>query len=614
MESTREERMQQRLRGSQRRQVKEVDFGLTFPVVPAAGGQESPANPQLEGAPTPQITFDANKGSGEELNPRPAIRSGAFDANTSAKRRKLNNDGPSSGQNVNPAPLAPIPDIYAIPGDDGEDAPVQAENDEASNEKILLSPRIASPELGLHESTTDVNMAQPPPATLYEIEQVNESPANAPGSGHRARVLDTVLPASSQLNDVINSSPLRRAAATPRSPRRRSTREISASPVPTNPQDENGILSPSRVDAFEESELSPIEQAKRPNKRLPKSDGQPRPATKRTHRSTNIDEDPAVEDVVAISDNEAAAILGKHYAGRNEQALYREASPDLGSSMQTVSTPADRVRKKSQRSHRLPGKRQQRSSTKPKAQVSKNPSRRASLRSGSPIPVTVHRLTKRPRSSIDEHDPNHPTDEVPYARRPGVNSIDVLSQVCTEIIDSGLSTLEEGRRNAEDNELRREYKTKWSALKSFGSELQSRLLSHTINLDNGYTLDKRVREELKKKVALREEILRVRLEREQLALQMDEIRIKHENETKLVQERDALNTAAHDIELAVDRGRTNRPVHSSNDVKMSGPEVILKRIVNKISNKGDSGGILKQIKDFNGFLERAALALESKAG
>jgi hypothetical protein len=47
---------------------------------------------------------------------------------------------------------------------------------------------------------------------------------------------------------------------------------------------------------------------------------------------------------------------------------------------------------------------------------------------------------------------------------------------------------------------------------------------------------------------------------------------------------------------------------------MSGPEVLLKRIASKISNKGGQGGILKQIKDFNSFLERAALALESKAG
>jgi hypothetical protein len=446
--------------------------------VPAAGGQESPANPQPEVAPAPQITFDANKRSRADLNPRPAIKSGAFDANTSAKRRKLNNDGPSSGQNVNPARPAPVPDIYAIPGDDGEDTPVQAENEEVSNENILLTTRIASPELGLHQSTTDINMTQPPPGTLHEIEQVNESPANAPGSGHRARVVDLVLPASSQLNDVINNSPSRRRAAIPRSPSQSLMREISASPVATNPQTENGILSPSRLDNVEESRLSPVQQAKRPGKGLPKSDSQPQRAAKRMHRSTNLDEDAAIEEVEAISDKEAAATLGKHYVGRNEHALYRAGSPDLGSSMQNVSTPAGRIRKKSQKPHKLLGKKQPRDSTRPKVQVTKNPPKRASLRSGSPIPVTVHRLTKRSRRNIDEHNPNHPTDEVPYARRPGVNSIDVLSQVCTEIIESGLSTLEEGRRNAEDNELRREYKTKWSALKSFSSELQSRLLSH----------------------------------------------------------------------------------------------------------------------------------------
>jgi hypothetical protein len=72
-----------------------------------------------------------------------------------------------------------------------------------------------------------------------------------------------------------------------------------------------------------------------------------------------------------------------------------------------------------------------------------------------------------------------------------------------------------------------------------------------------------------------------------------------------------LNSAAYEIELAVDRGRSAR---SAKAATMSGPEVLLKRIASKVSNKSDSGGILKQIKDFNSFLERAALALESKAG
>ncbi len=52
----------------------------------------------------------------------------------------------------------------------------------------------------------------------------------------------------------------------------------------------------------------------------------------------------------------------------------------------------------------------------------------------------------------------------------------------------------------------------------------------TINLDNGFSLEKRLRDEQKKKLRLRDDILRIRAEREQVALRMDEVRMKHENE------------------------------------------------------------------------------------
>lgn len=48
-------------------------------------------------------------------------------------------------------------------------------------------------------------------------------------------------------------------------------------------------------------------------------------------------------------------------------------------------------------------------------------------------------------------------------------------------------------------------------------------------------------------------------------------------------------------------------------VEMDGIELLLKRIGGGLSNKSGSGGILKQVKDFNAFLERAALALEGRA-
>ena len=70
----------------------------------------------------------------------------------------------------------------------------------------------------------------------------------------------------------------------------------------------------------------------------------------------------------------------------------------------------------------------------------------------------------------------------------------------------------------------------------------------------------------------------------------------------------------HDIELAVERGQTSEPIDDSiiQTPDISSIEILLKRMAGEVSNKGDQGGLLKQIRDFNGFLERAAFALETR--
>ena len=80
-----------------------------------------------------------------------------------------------------------------------------------------------------------------------------------------------------------------------------------------------------------------------------------------------------------------------------------------------------------------------------------------------------------------------------------------------------------------------------------------------------------------------------------------------------LQERDSLNNTIHDIELALERGKEQHPHDSVDDAgQMTGIELVLKRVAEDVSNKSDSGGILKQVKEFNVFLERAALALETR--
>jgi hypothetical protein len=59
-------------------------------------------------------------------------------------------------------------------------------------------------------------------------------------------------------------------------------------------------------------------------------------------------------------------------------------------------------------------------------------------------------------------------------------------------------------------------------------------------------------------------------------------------------------------------GKSNQQGDDEDPSQMVGIEVLLKRTANEVSNNGDSGGIMRQIKEFNGFLERAALALEGR--
>lgn len=105
----------------------------------------------------------------------------------------------------------------------------------------------------------------------------------------------------------------------------------------------------------------------------------------------------------------------------------------------------------------------------------------------------------------------------------------------------------------------------------------------------------------------------MRAEREKVALRMDEVRRQHERDSETAQEQIALNNSLHDIELAIGRGQE---YHADEPdvvrVDMQSIEIQLKRVAELASCKGNGGGMLAQIKNFNAFLERSALALEAR--
>lgn len=70
----------------------------------------------------------------------------------------------------------------------------------------------------------------------------------------------------------------------------------------------------------------------------------------------------------------------------------------------------------------------------------------------------------------------------------------------------------------------------------------------------------------------------------------------------------------HDIDLAVEHGQA-APELSAADQKMAdlaNLELLISRVADQASSRSDVGGTLKQIKDFNAFLERSAAALAGR--
>jgi hypothetical protein len=341
-------------------------------------------------------------------------------------------------------------------------------------------------------------------------DEITESPLHAPGSGHRRRTLVVPTVESSLLEDELQDSTAQLQILTSptshrkrkwdvsipntirsRRSRSRSQSRISNISVNSEVADELSVLLNTAGDV---DELSP-EQPKRGRRR--------RSSIQRESIVTEADSSRGFAE--EIPDVEAAAILQRN-KGRGKRAA--QASPNGDEPFERSEQPAGVQMKKgrgrrraeaspdldepSERSRQMPkssrpngqspasSPAQQRQPKKAALKAVKKPSKKAKkqVRSGSPIPVTVHRLTKAPVYDDDESDADILNTENPYAKRGSANAIDVLAQVCKEVIDSSLDTIQEHRSSAQDNAAKREFRDKHRYVQAFGRELETRLLEH----------------------------------------------------------------------------------------------------------------------------------------
>ncbi|KAI6081566.1 hypothetical protein F4821DRAFT_249019 [Hypoxylon rubiginosum] len=642
MATSREERMQQRMRGAGRHEVADDSFGFVLP------GAEASSDPP----PPPSI-------------PR-------SEPNTSAKRRRLD---PEPGQtNLQPPSSVPSSSRRTSARLSGAKADPYSAIQDDSPENVPEPPATPSPppqepriEDETQESIPAIIQRPPSRGSVASrlsvgpmIEEVTESPADAPGSGHRrsVRIPESLTQSAKLLRAVADeeagvtgeltlSSPLARKSRISGATSVRSTRSTRPSirasldlvsgdidestPVARPPRRSDGSattgstrstrsqnipVTPSLVDALS----SPPEAAGTSSARKPKLKVKSKPIIEPLQAQDQVEEDEeeaqeeAQEDIEPEEEAEEAEEVDVQTAARRigqkrpRANSPREESPELGSRVIENTRPAKKSKKKQVQAS--PAKQ-----SHPKAPKAKNKAPGTRKRSdGEAIPIIVQRYTKRMHLNEDDTDADILNADIPFANRGGVNVIDVLSQICDEVIDSSLETLHEAAVNAKEAARKREFRTKLRALEAFQEELRTRLLEHTIALDTMHALKKRVRSVQKEKLTLRADIMRIRAEKEQVALKMDAVRMRHENANRETLHQLGLSSTMDDIELAMENGKSAPDLNPKEQkmAELANLELLISRVASQASTAGDGGGNLKQIKDFNAFLERAAAALERR--
>jgi len=452
---------------------------------------------------------------------RPTIQS-TNDANTSAKRRKLEGDGAPAASTRSRRSMslhAPANDIYAIPPDIEEESIVpeianglmvepqagkEAElevssgsiEDQTQNDARDTS--VERPVVGKTALESALPISTPrglTPSPDQGAEEVTESPNDAPGSGHRKRIgFSAATAQSSRLQDLLQKRDTPEAQpidnienGSPQKKRKRG--EVARKDKSTEPaakRSRRNVVNDPAAD--EPDELSPGPHISQKSRSTVSGQVEeetdelsPDPQLRRSRRSKstmeeesllaedNINED-SMEVANEIDDLEAATVLENNRGRRRSINKPREASIDLDEVTEGIPQP---LKKKKQRQISTPAKQSQ----------PKKPAKKSIVRHSSPIPITVHRLSERMYYDDGNTDNDILNVDIPYAKKSGVNAIDVFSQASSEVVNKMLDTLTQGIESTNEKVVRKEYKRKWQVIDAFGKELQARLVEHVSHFD-----------------------------------------------------------------------------------------------------------------------------------
>ena len=141
------------------------------------------------------------------------------------------------------------------------------------------------------------------------------------------------------------------------------------------------------------------------------------------------------------------------------------------------------------------------------------------------VPITVHRVSRR--ASVGSED-DVALDIVSYPKRRGVNAIDVLGQICNEIVDKNLDGLEDQVEKTTHKPTRKALKEKHNIVQVFGDDLEGTFAQMSEAIDRNEALKTQLRRANKEKATAKADLLSLQKEVEEAAVERDVARMEHE--------------------------------------------------------------------------------------
>jgi hypothetical protein len=179
-------------------------------------------------------------------------------------------------------------------------------------------------------------------------------------------------------------------------------------------------------------------------------------------------------------------------------------------------------------------------------------------------------------------------------------------------IDQRLNCMAEKLQTSQDSSQRKELRSEINLSLSFKESLNEKLLDLQDANDLLSTNFKKIKLFKRDNAELRREILSLQDSRQEIAIEQDNVQARHDVEKAEADVRNTLSDNMFEIEAAIKNGREKARKEGRED---EGPQIpfgmLLQNVGNDLGSLG--GGLLANVKGFNGLLEKAAGWLEGRA-